>query len=405
MGKRTFKLLTLFFSFHICCGLLWAADEKDPTQIQNEDLADELNLKSLEDFKESVSAAYKKWGSDQLAGMIAASGIRAADLQKFRREVRELPNDVRKNWANPNKLPVQVPFSDDELKSANLRLENSGLDFIQLVSDGTSKSYIQIPAKDVPKLKRWLAIRRFLVPAVALATAVTVGIILVKSGVVVSSSNLMGGSSASFLKRMSPFIGAGTVAFLSQAGLSFKLYPYKFGKTLGLYRPTNFFIKLGLRDVLIPVLIAFSGAAIAQFPPGELSYPHPTSEFFSTAAMASGLSVFSLGLAERALERLKVMGVLSQLKSIQFETRSALLLNMGLMTFLTSSAWWKATGIFAAYIGGVTLPIWYKILIGDRMFDTYTKEKIEETFDKRSLPAKACIWSLSKLSRVYVFTK
>src|SRR5665213_2906463 len=113
MRKCAIKLLSflIFFSFVSVYAL--------PNAALSTGVGDKINLESIEQLSNSIGEVYKKWGSDELAEIIRNSGITSEQIKNFRDEI---------HLAGIKKIPIPVPFSQEELADANSKLWKSSLD-------------------------------------------------------------------------------------------------------------------------------------------------------------------------------------------------------------------------------------------------------------------------------------
>ena len=361
-----------------------------------------LDWASLEAFSKSIAKAYKDLGPDQLAEIIRASGVKKDQLAAFRLEVQtKIPEKI---------LQIRLPFTEAELTPANGRLARSGLDFIKLIPGlSPANLYTEIPREDVAKVQQLLNIRRLVAPAVALFTGLTVGLILVKSGQIVPVANTAMVSSPGFHTFMLPFYTAAVGGAIAQSLSNTFLYQglYHFTETKSDYRPFSFFGKPIFRDfVLSSVLVSVLPYFVAKDCGAPLSY---TTDGYGSAllrtAEAMGISFVTLGLAELALEQLKKRGVLSQLNSLRIEMLMSPVMVMGSMIFLTSSYLTLGAGLMSTVGLAVTIPLWYKLLMGDRVYDWYTRKIISGDENNMSFTSRVCGKILGALSRVHRLKK
>jgi hypothetical protein len=366
----------------------------------------ELDWSSLEEFARSVGDSFKAFGSDELTRLLRLSGVRAEKFAEFRQKVRN------ENGGKP--IPIASPFTRAELDFANKRLLRSGIDFLKLEpAESPVALYKEIPQRDWPGVIRWNGIRKILGPSVAFLSALSIGIYMIHTGGISVSGNPALGYDPGVFKLISPYLAGG----LGGAGVQWVstrfLYPYSKSTGLGgsddskklTYLPFQTWGKFLIRDFLYALTYAGLAGLVAHLQPA-LDFPTAKLAIFSVkAAEAAVLSFASLGMTEVAFEKLKERGLLSQMRALKAEVVSGPLILAATTLFMSTHSWRLGVSLVSAYLFSVTLPIWYKLLIGDRIYDWYTKRVLEGTERKMFFPLRVCARALSDLSRVHTFRR
>jgi hypothetical protein len=359
----------------------------------------EINWADLEAFTKSIAEISLHYGSDELARALRDSGAQPDALQKFREQVF--------TQTNGRPLSIPLPFAAPELLETNRRLQRIGLDFIELVANEEPVvPYHQIPQKDWGQLQHWLRIRKILAPTAAFVTAVTVGIILIRTGNVSPAGFSALGTTPGFYQMLSPFVAGGIGGTLVKMIEIQNLYPYSFrGDTLT-YRPFTLWGRFVVRDFAFALVVNALGYFVSAFPTVAVHWASSDKlALFTRAFEAAALSFGSLGLLELAFEKLKARGVLTHMNAIRYETWSMFAMIAGITAFVTSPNWQYGLMAVGGYMSVVSLPIWYKILFGDRIYDWFTKKVLNGTASKIPMVPKLCVRALGLISRVYAFRK
>lgn len=357
-----------------------------------------LDWTTLEGLGESVREIALNSGSDELAQAIRRSGAKPEALAQFREEAKKLGG---------KKFQVPLPFSSDEMKGVNERLSRSGLDFIEVVAGSepiVPPSHI-LP-DDAAALRHWLRVRAIVAPAAALVTAVTVGLILIRTGTVQASGVSAIDSASGFSGLLAPFVGAG----LGGVGLKLVehqvLYPYHSRAGVMTYRPFSLWGRFVVRDLAFAFIVNSLGRFISTFPTVAIQWPSSDwSTLIATSFEAAALSFGSVGLLELAFERLRSRGLVDHIRSVKYETWSMVVSLAGVTAFLTSPSWQYGFGAVAGYILTVSAPLWYKLLAGDRIYDWYSKKTLSGESSAMSSVTRVCVRALGSLSAIYSFRK
>ncbi len=346
----------------------------------------EIAWQNLDEFVASTRRAYTDLGPDQVAALLRKSGITPQALESLRQYAKQSGPD--------GKIKISLPFTISELKESNLRLARSGFDFIELDAAVTpSPLPDDVPQAEVIRYQTYLKWRKYIAPLVAFSTAVMIGAWMVNSGQVGNTvSGVVTPETPSMIRKMLPFIGMGGIsAFLQHTIYQPWFKSHLFNRQFGVWA------RLG-RDMIFPILAATMGYLLANLPPSPIGFTSYGS-LMTNACLSFFLSAISVQAAELAIEKLRKRGLISHSQSVFFEIGSDSFGNTSRLATLNLSSV-LGPSIYATYAVLFTIPLWFKISIGDRVYDWYTKKLVTGEAEKLSAPVRACAYILGQVSRM-----
>ncbi len=354
-----------------------------------------------------VAVSFGRFGTDYLQHMIRRYAEKGWKLKELRDGV------LARTGGGPASIPVQS--TDMERQVANRILRECGLDFIEFVSDPAHPEYDTTRALSVhrDRYQKWIKIRKYLNAVFAFGAAVA-------GGALEASANRPL-AEQSFGSQMRPFLGIGVSAGLLEYMFASKsdwfnrnfwsphekpwIPALTLSSVLDLTKrivwPRGFYASLVV-NTAIPVFLVQIAEFLAALPHNPVPYTAP-----SAYELATGVALFSfsLGAAQIGLSKLNAQGATSEFYRYTYETVSGWINNAGRAISLVPGLGFAGQLVMGAFAVGVTLPLWFKLSIGDKAYNEYTASMLDPEKKRPGLIKRQCSHAVGWLANVISFKR